>query len=78
MPYLYCHVLLLVTIDGVGLTTGFIGSHSYIITVYALYNSQFTVTGAESSHYVFTGCLSTNTVGSVHFHNAVVTLPPVI
>jgi hypothetical protein len=34
--------------------------------MYTLYNSQFTITRAESSHCVFTGSLSSNTVGSVH------------
>jgi hypothetical protein len=47
-----------------GLTTGFIGSHT--ITVYPLYNSlQFTITLAESSHCIFTRCLSSNITGSV-------------
>jgi hypothetical protein len=49
---------------GIGLTTGFIGLHT--ITVYTLYNSQFTIVLAESSYCIFTGCPSFNTVGSVH------------
>jgi hypothetical protein len=48
----------------VGLTTGFIGPHT--ITVYTLYNSlQFTITLDESSHCIFTRCLSSNIAGSV-------------
>jgi hypothetical protein len=51
---------------GIGLTTEFIGSHTVTITVYTLYNSlQFTITLAESSHCIFTGCLSSNITGSV-------------
>jgi hypothetical protein len=38
----------------------------HTITVYTLYNSlQFTITLAESSHYIFTRCLSSNIAGSV-------------
>jgi hypothetical protein len=50
---------------GIGLTTGFIGSHTvthnysvYTLTVH--YSSL-----AESSHCIFTGCLSPNIAGSV-------------
>jgi hypothetical protein len=51
---------------GIGLTTGFIGSHTVTITVYTLYNPlQFTITLAESSHCIFTGCLSSNIAGFV-------------
>jgi hypothetical protein len=52
---------------GIGLTTGFIRSHTvthnYSVT---LYNSQLTIVLAGSSSSVFIGCLSSNTVGSVH------------
>jgi hypothetical protein len=52
---------------GIGLTTGFIGSHTVTLnySVYTLH-WQFTIVLAESSYCVFTGCPSSNTVGSVH------------
>jgi hypothetical protein len=52
---------------GIGLTTGFIGSHSYTqLQCIRSYSSlQFTITLAESPHCVFTRCLSSNIVASV-------------
>jgi hypothetical protein len=58
------------------LTTGFIGLQLQLllITVYTLYNSQFTITLAESSHCIFTGCLYSNIAGSVHLQNSLAAL----
>jgi hypothetical protein len=50
---------------GIGLTTGFIGSHT-VTHNYSVYSSlQFTITLAESSHCIFTRCLSSIIAGSV-------------
>jgi hypothetical protein len=53
---------------GIGLITGFIGSHTvtHNYSVSTLTASQFTIVLAESSYCVFTGCPSSNTVGPVH------------
>jgi hypothetical protein len=56
---------------GIELTTGFIGPHR-VTHNYSVYTSQFTmftITLAESSHCVFTGCLSSYATGSVHLQN---------
>jgi hypothetical protein len=61
---IYCRALSVATIykTGIGLTTGFIGSHTvtHNYSVYTPTASQFTIVLAESPHCVFTGCLSSN------------------
>jgi hypothetical protein len=51
----------------VGLATGFIGSHTvtHNYSVYALQLTTVHYNIAESSHCIFTGCLSSNIAGSV-------------
>jgi hypothetical protein len=61
---------------GIGLTTGFIRSHSvtHNYSVYTLQFTMFTITLAESFHCVFIGCLSSYATGSVHLQNQPATL----
>jgi hypothetical protein len=47
----------------------------HLITVYTLYNSQFTIHVPSLLTCVFTGFLSSNTVGPVHLQNQLPLLP---